>query len=289
MFEGRDLLTAFKKGNLEEADRLIAAGKDINFIIWPGWSILYGFLLEKPTVALLEELLKRGANPNIANTMDGRTPLFIAIKNNDLATINALLKAGANPNVADRRQTVLEFAIGEVGTDPLIIQSLLRAGATPTNEALEDAFDHDAIEIMRMLLAAGANPNMMVELPAWNGEPDEIPLLLRAVRGRKHVVVRILLAAGADPNMLTILDGETTFPLLEAVEQGDRRMIQILLKGGADVNPRGAEGIVLAAAAENGNEHILRMLASARRRHVLSALRTRRRRAARRNTRKNRK
>ena len=45
-------------------------------------------------------LLKRGANPNLARSSDGCTPLYMATQKDNIEIVKMLLENGADPNLA---------------------------------------------------------------------------------------------------------------------------------------------------------------------------------------------
>jgi ankyrin repeat protein len=95
----------------------------------------------------------------------GRTPLFYAALENDVAEVRRLLAAGADPHVHERRRryTPLHFAAQQ-----------------------------DAVEAARLLLEAGANVNA----PDSYGNP---PLWTAIFSARERGdLIRLLLDAGAD-------------------------------------------------------------------------------------------
>lgn len=86
-------------------------------------------------------LIAHGALVNQADT-EGRTPLTIAVKNNDIEMAKLLLKAGANPNMAYTRTR-----------DVLVIES------TP----LVDAIRNNNPDLVGLLLDNGAQADMIVQ------------------------------------------------------------------------------------------------------------------------------
>jgi ankyrin repeat protein len=93
--------------------------------------------------------------------------LLEAVLRGDAAAASAFLRGGADPNAADRE-----------GTTPLYQASV-----------------HGAVDLVRLLLAAGAAP----DVESGRGQ-EGTPLCAAAAWGHTDVV-RELLAYGADPNL----------------------------------------------------------------------------------------
>jgi ankyrin repeat protein len=128
--------------------------------------------------------------------------LFEAIDQQDVNRVAALLSQGADPNT-------------------LLVES---PHWRPLAAALEEVGWYDGpMEIVRLLLQAGADPN------GWDGEHNSTPLHL-AMRLNNKEAIQLLLEAGADPNLVSA-EGESA--LSWAVEQGDVEMAKLLLRHGA--------------------------------------------------------
>jgi ankyrin repeat protein len=162
-------------------------------------------------------LLKAGADIG-QPTPDGVTPLMSAIDNLHFDLAKDLLARGANPHVWDNWGRTALY----VATD---MNSLTSRGGGPTGEATDKT---TALELMRLLLAAGVNPN---------------PQLLMHRPGRGGNSGRFT------DDLLTI--GAT--PLLRAAISFDTAAMNVLLDGGALVNlPNGMGATPLMAAAGLG-------------------------------------
>jgi ankyrin repeat protein len=126
------LMTAVKTDNTAEAMKLIDKGADPNSRTSPtGWSALH-YAARNGNVIIVQALLKAGADPNYAGTMEGQTgsvislkPLILAQATLDLvkqippssmeATLHqiglddpALLKSMKDPQAVDRYQKVVD-------------------------------------------------------------------------------------------------------------------------------------------------------------------------------------
>ncbi len=175
------LIVALMNGHWDTARLLIESGADVNLWDWWGQSPLYmavdmntlpaGARIELPTMDyatgldLIKLLLARGANPNVQLKLRppyrmvsqdrladpaidyGATPLLRAAKAADIPAMQALLAAGALvdlPNI--------------YGHTPLIVAAgATRGRATPTRGG--NYTEDQAIEAVKLLLAAGANVN----------------------------------------------------------------------------------------------------------------------------------
>tara|TARA_B100001027_G_scaffold216528_1_gene193150 strand:- start:386 stop:1735 length:1350 start_codon:yes stop_codon:yes gene_type:complete len=182
--------------------------------------------------------------------------LMYAIKNNDVDKCREFLKN--NDVYLDRRLTVGDNI--HVYTTPLtfaarygniqIIRMLLKAGADPNfgiiNESrlrpLSEAVIHKRDnDVVKVLIEAGADVN-------YNEQFSSIPTVLHvAVRDNRIELIKILLAAGADPNtkprgqsyeILHDLIGKSKKPLKEKIE-----IAGLLINAGADINEKNRSGM----------------------------------------------
>ena len=108
-------------GNADIIEDLVKHGDDVNNFVGAtplhmAVDVLYRGVEGKPALArqrvkTLKEMLRLGANPNLA-AVDGTTPLHVVIlKEYDVAVFKLLLKHGANPDVPGKDdRTVREIA-----------------------------------------------------------------------------------------------------------------------------------------------------------------------------------
>jgi len=170
--------------------------------------------------------------------------LVQAANSGDLATVKRLMEAGADPNSVD------EHGMGTLLTfHPEVMRYLLACGADPNiqrNENINPVLGgvSASLECLRLLLEAGANPNRASE---HNGET----VLHYVASGDCVESVQLVLEHGAEvnaktkPGMKTYcfwrdarVKGET--PLHRAAAFGSPAVIQLLLDAGADPTIRDA-------------------------------------------------
>jgi len=204
--------------------------------------------------------------------------LPLAAIRGDFALATALLDRGADPmrrhlsaeGAATLGETPLKAAVESRKTG--MVRLLLDRGAKPGEDydALALAVAFGDAEIVELLLARGANPNMKapagkvfvidagrsVEVPPRDLEPDRIDATVRALgcrfdhpwegggllylvaRGKtvpgpdeSARIVTLLLGRGADPDART-LNGTT--PLMRAASLHQHKIMNALIDGGAD-------------------------------------------------------
>ncbi len=163
-------------------------------------------------------LVEGGATIDMADP-EGVTPLIMAITNGRFDTGAYLLSAGANPDLWDWwGRTPLYEAVD---------QNTLPHGGRPDLPSLDRT---TSLQMIELLLNAGANPNMQLKLlPPYRAVgPDRGPdgmltigatPLLRAAKGLDAPAIQLLLAHGA---RVDIPNSRGNLPIQAAAGQGSR-------------------------------------------------------------------
>ena len=224
--------------------------------------------IENDDVEIVRLLIEAGTDVNAPAGFGGNTPLHVAVEQGNGEIVKILVAAGADVNAEGfMSRTPLSLATEEGATE--IMRILLgpgpeagtsadgedkEAASAPSigSEALFTAIEKSDVEMVRLLVEAGADVN------AAEGFGRSTPLL-DAVEQSDVEIVRLLLEAGADVNAPAGFGGNTA--LHEAVENGDAEMVKILVAAGANVE---AEGFMrrtpLSLAAEEGATEIVQIL-----------------------------
>lgn len=217
--------------------------------------------------ALVQLLLERGAKVNIHDQL-GVSPLHRAAAAWDVAAARLLLAAGANVHrqTHGRAHTPLHEAV-QLDTD--VVFHIGRAAPAAAQ-----------LEIVQLLLAAGADPNAQTQKPP----PQRMSVFGRryvpyrwrpfpyAVSRNNRPVAEMLLAAGADINLPGCMDSEETTALYAALkikyfaevlaEYEDLGLFEWLLGLGADPNMNAYYHPLRLAVQEN-DENVTRQLLAA--------------------------
>ncbi|KAI9834920.1 MAG: hypothetical protein M1819_002643 [Sarea resinae] len=244
-------------GDLGMMDMLIHAGGNVNAsaISTPGMALRAA--AGSNSLIAFDRLLDLGADVNALDPDSGLTALEQAVEANNEAFVWHLTEKGASPSAK-----ALEICSRR--PNPLIVQVLLNARAKDRHfiergatQAVKSAVESGSIEIVQMLLNAGADVN-----DQWD---DERTALQRAVQKNNNDMVQLLMEAGADVNAPGFGSfGRTA--LQEAAENGNMHLVRLFLQKGADINaPASSCGGVTAlqAAAIKGHANIALLLLKA--------------------------
>lgn len=174
----------------------------------------------------------------------------------DLDGMRRLLEAGENPNVRGRNGRPAIFWASTVFKNE-VLRLLIEHGADLNTASADDSpLLHAArcgdLTKTRMLLDAGADPNMIIA-----GEP----LLGRVCEGKHHKCAALLIERGADVNARSDLGSQ---PIHSAARTGNPEMLEVLLAAEADIETRDAGGhLPLELAIEWGRAEAVKMLLAA--------------------------
>jgi ankyrin repeat protein len=198
---------------------------------------------------------------------DRVTPIQMASDWARPQVLGLLLEAGADPNLGeadDQDSSTSTFKplvqVSEMGYIACV-KVLLEKGAKadcpgPYGSALYMAAENDHVEICRMLLEKGANPNENTEV--------RDSLLIRCVQGNKIEIVKLLLDHGADIEEPNKFSPWRSTALARAAGEGLVEMVQLLIQRGANVN-HCAEGSTppVYGAASSQHLEVVRVLLDA--------------------------
>lgn len=193
------LIAASEKGNAQIVELLVRKGADVNLALSPGDTALFA-AVRKGNSALIDYLLRAGADPG-PRLPNGWTPLHSLAYNGrvlDLKNLLSYIKAGS----------------GKV--DPRD-----KHGITPLMYASEKGH----IEIIRLLLRNGANPNAQ-------SNTGMTPLLFLACSRTQYLKAALdLIKGGANANLV---DKDGMSPLMAAAYRNHEALAALLQSKGAD-------------------------------------------------------
>jgi ankyrin repeat protein len=249
------LMYAARQGALQATETLAALGADLNQADPDGaTALILSIINANYDVAVA--LVERGADPNIGEKESKMAALYATVDMHRLAIghgrpnpkpsgqldavdlIKVLLAKGADPNAQlaaplfQRHHTGGDRALGE--------------GSTPFMRAAKSG----DIEVMRLLLAAGADPKLTqpnqanaLMLAAGMGWRDGSPAAPSYDQGSERdaiEAIELCLASGLDINATTNT-GETA--LHAAISgRGAESIVRFLVESGADLNARNKQG-----------------------------------------------
>jgi ankyrin repeat protein len=244
------IVWAAAEGNVEAAQELIHGGADFKIRLKSGFTPLL-IAVREGRQPMVQFLLKAGADVNdkLLSPPGGRalginkagrqgsSALHLAVQNAHYELASFLLDSGADPNADGPGYTPLH-----------IIPSVRKPGGGDNDPAPDGSGSMTSLEIIRKLVAKGANINARLTkkinfgLTALN-DVGATPFCLAAVTADAELM-RFLVTLGADPKIPTA-DGAT--PLIVAAGLGTR-------SPGEDAGTDSEVVEAIAAAIELGND-----------------------------------
>lgn len=240
-----DLADAAMRGDVQQVQRLLAAGAAVNEAQVDGTTALH-WAVERNDPAMVRLLLQAGAGADINNRTDAK-PMQLAALNGNAEILSLLLNAGADVNAPQTLNGDTALMIAARTGVPAAVQVLLDAGAAVDavevwggTSALMWAVNENQLDVMRLLIAHGADVNKVSRFVAPdNGRGFEGSPL----RGRQK----------EEKGAVQGATGEFT-PLLFAAREGFIDAAKLLVEAGANVDAVAADGKdALGMAIFNGH------------------------------------
>lgn len=253
----RDLENAIRNGDVTRVAQALDSGTRVDTDMGPNRGTLLELAIETRQLPVVRLLVSRKANVE-ARTSTGHTPLMVALLRSSDEVIQFLLEAGADPlAVSEHRQTTADVAFlshrfdwieklralgvrvcpvldrkvsgarlrlaaatGDVGEAKRLLAQGADPDGTEWDHPLAVAIQQNHVEVVRILLEAGARPTL----------PDSAyqqPWSMAAGQGRPEMI-RMLVEKGA-----TLSTGDWNSVLMAACSRGDREMLELALQNGA--------------------------------------------------------
>ncbi len=224
------LMTAARAGNVATVELLLARGAEVDATEgWKGQTALMWAAAENNAGAV-KALVEGGADIDALSAGGEYTPLVFAVRGGAIDSLRALLESGADGNSAMRDGTSM-LVLATINAHWELAGVLLEYGADP--KAAEQGWtalhqiawsrrwnrgfnlpgpsetgDLDSLELVRQLVAAGADVNARQTKEPIDGNRNKLdrigatPFFL-AAKSADVPLMRVLLEQGADPAITT--------------------------------------------------------------------------------------
>ena len=251
-------------------EALVKGGADVQAT--GGWDLYtpLHYAARYNNAAVVSALIRSGAQPNRVNgwkhptvdmspNINGNTALHVAAWDDNTPAIDALVAAGANLHqmnssgftplhTAVLRLASLSTLLGH-GADANAIVKLVKeeagihdcAGCNPIHLLVDSLRPRDSSDLEKMrslltvLLDAGADINAKVAQHVYKGY-SALGLAVASELGSEAVALLLEMGAKVDPGSLHAVFEETDYDRLNAGSEDKLRILNLLIRNGADVN-----------------------------------------------------
>jgi uncharacterized protein len=222
---------AVDQDDLELADLLLGAGAHVAARTREGVMPLQ-LAATNGSAAMLDRLIRAGADPNAVLTPTGDTALMLAARTGTSGAVRILLDAGADVNAAETwgGTTPLMWAVSEGHLD--VARVLVAAGADVNARSYYVAAANGRGFEGRTPVAARTDSRIEDFASGWL-----TPLMFAAREGHLELA-RLLVGAGAD---IDAQAGDSKTALVLAIFNGNYDLASFLVERGADVNRADAQ------------------------------------------------
>ncbi|GJQ73216.1 hypothetical protein Trydic_g14809, partial [Trypoxylus dichotomus] len=226
-------------GNGESVKTSIGNGVDFNKMDKFKCTPLHYSVMAAQNKEIIGLLLEKYGISNLyAGLHNDTTILHMSVATDDVNVTKMLLqglnrRAPDSPSLdaidSDLPGSLLDFAIkcGSKNVTKTLLEYYSDVGVlarTCLGRALGTAVESQQMEFIELLLQHGANPN--------SNDEGSYPIFLTAISTGNENIVRMLLNHNADVNAIY----EHRTPLIGAVQESTRAIVELLLRNGADVN-----------------------------------------------------
>ena len=249
------LMEAAGRGNLATVRALLSNKANPNAREFNGGQTALMWALSQRQSAVVEELLKHGADVH-AGSKTGFTPLMFAAQKGDVDSASILLRTGAKPNDAQPKTGLTPLMIASAMGHAKAVDLLLDNGANPNlvdangytslHRVVRDSdygIDLDSkdavLTIVKSLLKHGANPNVRLSQDKEKAAEEIRNGNVATYEKRTAVTVTEIVLQGATPLFL-------------AAEVNNLDVIKTLVEAGADpliATEQGTTPLMMAAGA----------------------------------------
>ena len=203
---------------------------------------------------IMQTIISKVDKKLINDSLEGKTPLIIAVGNSYIDTAKILIENGANINAVDiEGWSALSYAVNN--GDIEIAKLLLENKAKIKDElliAIKSPIVESSINIMKLLIDNKANIN-------YTDENGFNPLNI-AIESGDMELTKFLITNGANVNSL-MQDGVSLIGY--AIAQNNMDLLQILIENGANVNYTNGDSWAdtpLKTASRLGLDNVVRIL-----------------------------